>query len=249
MNKTDFCGVSDAVYCINDDVYAAIATIENDDTELAARSLNSAIKHTEYTLSRLNTIRDTGSAAHTTMKGQTMETQDNWSADDLPLPEWAERRSDGNYMEPGAQLATRDGRRHGNAYIDSIEPHDSLGQVALVVTDMGNSFLMTSRELEEEFYPPEYVMRKRCHKRKNNKDKEDFATLFDVLEGWIEVREFQQEANEGWCWIVYKRRVVEAYHDHEQHFRFHRWSDNVYMTECITHVMPWYKPQMPSNEK
>lgn len=84
---------------------------------------------------------------------------DDWNAEDYPLPEWAEKRSDGNYMEPGAQLATKDGRRCGNAYVDGVEPHDTLGQLAIVVTDMGNSFRMTIRELEEAFYPPTYVMR------------------------------------------------------------------------------------------
>ena len=82
-----------------------------------------------------------------------------WNAEDYPLPEWAEARSDGNYMELGAQLATRDGRKTGNAYVDRVEHHDSLGQLAVVVTDMGNTFRMTIRELEEAFYPPSYVMR------------------------------------------------------------------------------------------
>lgn len=84
---------------------------------------------------------------------------DDWNTEDYPLPEWAEKRSDGNYMEPGAQLATRDGRRLGNAYVDNLQQHDRLGQLAVVVTDMGNTFRMTIRELEEAFYPPAYVMR------------------------------------------------------------------------------------------
>lgn len=75
------------------------------------------------------------------------------------LPDWAERESDGNYMEAGAQLATRDGRRCGNAYVDRVEAHDRLGQVAVVVTDMGSTFRMTARELEGAFHPPAYVMK------------------------------------------------------------------------------------------
>lgn len=98
-------------------------------------------------------------SAGTTEKGQSMDIQDDWNAEDFMFPEWVERRSDGNYMEPGAQLATRDGRMCGNAYVDGIEPHDSFGQVAVVVTDMGNSSRMTIQELEEAFYPPAYVMR------------------------------------------------------------------------------------------
>lgn len=87
-----------------------------------------------------------------------MDTQDYFDVHDFPLPEWAVRSSDGNYMEPGAQLATRDGRRLGNAYVDDIQQHDSLGQLAVVVTDMGNTFRMTIREIEEAFYQPAYVM-------------------------------------------------------------------------------------------
>ena len=63
---------------------------------------------------------------------------------------------------------------------------------------------------------------------------------------WVTVQQFQQEANEGWCWIAYKGRVVEAYHDYHGRFRFHRMSDNVYLTECIAYVMPWYRPELPA---
>ena len=66
---------------------------------------------------------------------------------------------------------------------------------------------------------------------------------------WQPVGKFQQEANEGWCWIVYKGRVTEAYHDHNQFFRFHRLSDNCYMTECISAVMPWDRPSPPETNK
>ena len=74
------------------------------------------------------------------------------------LPSWAIKASDGTYMEVGAQLLTRDGRRMGNAYVHSLEFHPELGELAFVITDMGNHCLMTRRELEEMFYPPKYVM-------------------------------------------------------------------------------------------
>lgn len=73
------------------------------------------------------------------------------TAEDLPLPEWAEKRSDGNYMEPGAQLATRDGRRIGNAYVDRIEQSEKGASIAVVVTDMGSTLHLNERELESEF--------------------------------------------------------------------------------------------------
>lgn len=83
---------------------------------------------------------------------------DDWDAEDYPLPKWAAKRSDGDYMEPGAQLATRDGRRCGNAYVDAV--CNRFGPLATVVTDMGNVFHMSLSELEAAFYPPPvYVMR------------------------------------------------------------------------------------------
>lgn len=91
--------------------------------------------------------------------GRKGEPRESWNADDFPLPHWAVCRSHGKYMEEGAQLATRDGRRFGNAYVDRIEPHDKLGQVAVVITDMGSVMRMTVSELEEGFYPPVYIMR------------------------------------------------------------------------------------------
>lgn len=71
------------------------------------------------------------------------------------------------------------------------------------------------------------------------------ATL-ETIGGWLTLDEFNQEANEGWCWIVYKGRVTEAYHDHQGHFRFHRLSQNVYLSECISAVMPWPYPEAPT---
>lgn len=60
---------------------------------------------------------------------------------------------------------------------------------------------------------------------------------------WISVEELG--AYEGWCWIVYKGRVVESFRDHEYAFRFNRWSNNVYMEECISAVIPWLSPPPP----
>lgn len=78
---------------------------------------------------------------------------------DFPqLPTWAVKISDGNYMEPGAQLATRDGRRTGNAYVDCIVEHPELGKLAVVITDIGNLFRMTLSELQEAFHQPSFVM-------------------------------------------------------------------------------------------
>lgn len=79
---------------------------------------------------------------------------------DYPLPEWADRKSDGSYMVTGAQLATKDGRRCGNAFINHISwhPHPSMGPLAHVVTDAGSNMKMILSELKEQFYPPVYIM-------------------------------------------------------------------------------------------
>ena len=77
---------------------------------------------------------------------------------DYPLPFWAISRSNGNYMDIGAQLRTRDGRRCGNAFVNNLRDRPPLGIIADVVTDAGSSFSMTLSELEEAFYPPIYIM-------------------------------------------------------------------------------------------
>ncbi|MCK5603183.1 hypothetical protein KAR91_14975 [Candidatus Pacearchaeota archaeon] len=84
----------------------------------------------------------------------------DWDPDDYPLPEWADRKSDGRYMIAGSQLATRDGRRMGNAFIDRItwHPHPSLGPLACIITDAGSTLRMTLSEIKDTFYPPTYIM-------------------------------------------------------------------------------------------
>lgn len=72
------------------------------------------------------------------------------------------------------------------------------------------------------------------------------------LNPWQQIDEFEQESYEGWCWIVYKGRVVEAYHDHAGMYRFHRMSTNVYQRECIRAVIPMRIPhwqELPEDPK
>lgn len=64
---------------------------------------------------------------------------------------------------------------------------------------------------------------------------------------WLTVDEFQATGYEGWCWISYKGRVTEAYHNHKGEFRFHSLSQNVFMTECIRAVMHWPCPEGPGD--
>lgn len=58
MKTTDFCGVSDAIDCISDDVYEAISATKNEDIGCSLLKINSAINHAAYVLSRLKAIRD-----------------------------------------------------------------------------------------------------------------------------------------------------------------------------------------------
>ena len=78
--------------------------------------------------------------------------------DEFPLPDWADHRSDGEYLELGAQLATRDGRRCGNAFVNGLRTVRDLGQVADIVTDACSELTMTRGELEEFFHQPTLVM-------------------------------------------------------------------------------------------
>ena len=78
---------------------------------------------------------------------------------DYPLPPWAKRFSDGNYLEVGASLPTRDGRKIGNSIVLLIEEiplrnGSGLETVARIITDAGNKTTMTESELMEMFYPP-----------------------------------------------------------------------------------------------
>lgn len=56
-------------------------------------------------------------------------------------PHWASGRATG-YMQVGAQLATRDGRKVGNAFVFSISTKDGK-QFAKIRTDMGNILVCT----------------------------------------------------------------------------------------------------------
>lgn len=81
--------------------------------------------------------------------------------DDL-LPDWAIGKTS-DYMAVGAQLATRDGRRTGNAVVTATEKHPLLGQLAVVVTDVGNTIRMTPRELVDAFHEPKWLMDPATH--------------------------------------------------------------------------------------
>lgn len=74
------------------------------------------------------------------------------------LPEWAISRAHGELVA-GAQLPTMDGRRMGNAHIIKIAPGikgvPSLNY--LILTDAGNTMVMSENEIRAQFYPPEYV--------------------------------------------------------------------------------------------
>lgn len=57
------------------------------------------------------------------------------------------------YRVIGAQLATRDGRRHGNACVVNIQ-----GRFLHLITDMGSPMVLTETEAEREFYLPIWTM-------------------------------------------------------------------------------------------
>lgn len=84
---------------------------------------------------------------------------DNWNSNEFPLPEWAIAHSSGKYMEVGAQLSTRDGRRTGNAFVNAVSHNELAGEpVAEVITDAGWKIVLTEDEMKDTFYPPSYIM-------------------------------------------------------------------------------------------
>lgn len=80
---------------------------------------------------------------------------------DLNKPHWASGPANGMYVL-GAVLPTRDGRRTGNAKIMAISGVDYADGTPsktsyLVKTDAGNTTWYSAGELEQLFYPPEWV--------------------------------------------------------------------------------------------
>ena len=88
--------------------------------------------------------------------------------DGFLLPCWAERLSDGKYMEEGAQLCTKDGRKIGNATVIHVsESENSLLNDpsyptlwARILTDRGSQTWMCVEEMERLFHPPSYIVKK-----------------------------------------------------------------------------------------
>lgn len=68
------------------------------------------------------------------------------------LPPWATGTTSDWCV--GAQCATRDGRRVGNAAIVSFEAPDRWQ----AITDDGNWLTLNRAELDELFWPPQWVM-------------------------------------------------------------------------------------------
>lgn len=74
-----------------------------------------------------------------------------------PIPPWASGPANGEYMQLNAQLATRDGRRIGNAYVLHIDMQNGKPS-AKIITDAGAPYSMTETELKEFFFPPVWVL-------------------------------------------------------------------------------------------
>jgi hypothetical protein len=77
-----------------------------------------------------------------------------------PWPYWATGLADPqqNYMQIGAQLATRDGRRCTNAVVADVDEFKSPYLLIKIITDVGNIFDLTLDEVEDRYYPPAYIM-------------------------------------------------------------------------------------------
>lgn len=75
-----------------------------------------------------------------------------------PLPDWADRLSDGDVMVPMTQLCTKDGRRTGNAIVLHTEISHGY-EVAVIQTDAGHVFKMTRAEILEAFHLPTLILK------------------------------------------------------------------------------------------
>jgi hypothetical protein len=102
----------------------------------------------------------------------------------LALPRWAVavHPSAPAQVQVGAALATRDGRRFGNAlvfYIDGAEE----STLFHIITDMGNTLTLTQDELADGFYSPSWVCCAACgiaSRAKSTQQKDFLLDNYDV---------------------------------------------------------------------
>lgn len=74
------------------------------------------------------------------------------------LPPWATGLTN-NFLEVGAQLCTKDGRKIGNAVVTEIDFSKYLDQtVATIITNAGTTILLNEAELRELFHQPQWKM-------------------------------------------------------------------------------------------
>lgn len=71
----------------------------------------------------------------------------------FPTPAWAVARNENRALVVGAQLLTKDGRRHGNAFL--VNDHGD--GVYCVQTEAGNHMHMNAMEIEEGFYVGDWI--------------------------------------------------------------------------------------------
>lgn len=90
-----------------------------------------------------------------------------------PLPHFASAWAHG-VIGPGVALATRDGRLNGNAYVNG----SALGVRGAfeVITEAGNTMVLTKAEIDERFYPPQWVLK---HKHFNAEKSGELGSPFE----------------------------------------------------------------------
>lgn len=92
--------------------------------------------------------------------GQTKSALEDYILELGPLPEWAVAHNVGEQVVIGAQLCTKDGRRHGNAHIvGAMEVTLDTGVTTTYhcITDAGNEMHLSEREINTEFYIGKYI--------------------------------------------------------------------------------------------
>lgn len=72
-----------------------------------------------------------------------------------PRPEWAIGET-GGALCLGAHLATKDGRRIGNAHIIGYRPKEGGGHYWQVITDAGALFVFPTEEIERLFHTTQW---------------------------------------------------------------------------------------------
>lgn len=130
--------------------------------DLSTKLFNALHDLLAYNQTLIETLDNTGTHYELRMDviDQAKQAKEDYIVELGPLPEWAVAHNVGEQVVIGAQLCTKDGRRHGNAHIvGALEVTLDTGVTTTYhcITDAGNEMHLSHSEINSEFYIGKYI--------------------------------------------------------------------------------------------